>query len=134
MVILLVALIVLGPEKLPDAVRKTGRVVGELRKMSSGFQAELRDALDEPYREVKGTFDTARQTLKDTASSVKSGFDLTPDASTPVSPSQPPAADPTPSGESAASAEGPEPDPPGDAPAETPPSRPIPPGAPPLAS
>lgn len=84
MVILLVALIVLGPEKLPDAVRKTGRVVGELRRMSNGFQAELRDALDEPYKEVKGTFDSARQTLKDTAGAVTSGFDMTPTASKPA--------------------------------------------------
>ena len=52
-VILLVALIVLGPDKLPDAIRKVGRVYGELRRMSSGFQAELRDALDEPMREVR---------------------------------------------------------------------------------
>ncbi len=86
MVILLVALIVLGPEKLPDAVRKTGRVVGELRRMSNGFQAELRDALDEPYKEVKGTFDSARQTLKDTAGAVTSGFDTTPGASKPAAP------------------------------------------------
>lgn len=75
LVILLVALIVLGPEKLPDAVRKTGRVIGELRRMSNGFQSELRSALDEPYKEVKGTFDSARQSLKDTAGSVTSGFD-----------------------------------------------------------
>jgi sec-independent protein translocase protein TatB len=93
MVILLVALIVLGPEKLPDAVRKTGRVIGELRKMSSGFQAELRDAFDEPYREVKGSVDSARQTLKDTATSVKSGFDVTPAEAKPTSsPSAAPAA------------------------------------------
>jgi sec-independent protein translocase protein TatB len=93
MVILLVALIVLGPEKLPDAVRKTGRVVGELRRMSNGFQAELRDALDEPYKEVKGTFDSARQTLKDTAGAVTSGFDMTPTAAKPAAPTttEPPA-------------------------------------------
>ena len=45
-VILVIALIVLGPEKLPDAVRRAGRIYGELRRMSSGFQAELRDAID----------------------------------------------------------------------------------------
>ncbi|MFN0090964.1 MAG: Sec-independent protein translocase protein TatB [Acidimicrobiales bacterium] len=46
-VILLVALIVLGPERLPDAVRKVGRFVGELRSMSDGFQRELRAAVEE---------------------------------------------------------------------------------------
>lgn len=48
LVILLVALIVLGPNKLPDAARQVGRFMGELRRMSSGFQSELRDAMKEP--------------------------------------------------------------------------------------
>ena len=46
LVILLVALIVLGPKELPRAVRSVGQVMGELRKISSGFQAELQSALD----------------------------------------------------------------------------------------
>ncbi len=60
LVILVIALIVLGPDKLPEAVRKVGRVYGELRRMSSGFQAELRDVLDEPMREVRSTTDMMR--------------------------------------------------------------------------
>lgn len=48
LVILVVALLVLGPDKLPDAARKVGNVMGELRRMSSGFQSELRDAMQEP--------------------------------------------------------------------------------------
>lgn len=43
---MLVALIVLGPSKLPEAARKVGQAMNEFRRMSSGFQAELRDALD----------------------------------------------------------------------------------------
>ncbi len=46
LVILLVALIVLGPAKLPEAARKLGQAMNEFRRMSSGFQTELRDALD----------------------------------------------------------------------------------------
>jgi Tat protein translocase TatB subunit len=48
LVILMVALLVLGPDKLPEVARKVGNVVGELRRMSAGFQAEMRDALQEP--------------------------------------------------------------------------------------
>ena len=59
-IILLVALIVLGPEKLPDAIRKVGRVYGELRRMSAGFQSELKDALDEPMREMRDTMNTVK--------------------------------------------------------------------------
>jgi Tat protein translocase TatB subunit len=50
MVILLIALIVLGPDKLPDAARKVGNVMGELRRMSNGFQEEMRGAFDEVTR------------------------------------------------------------------------------------
>ena len=46
LVILLVALIVLGPQQLPKAVRSVGNVMSELRRMSSGFQDEIRNALD----------------------------------------------------------------------------------------
>jgi sec-independent protein translocase protein TatB len=53
--LLLVALIVLGPEKLPEAVRKFGKVYSEAKKMSTGFQTELKSALDEPMREMRET-------------------------------------------------------------------------------
>ena len=53
--ILIIALIVLGPEKLPDAIRKFGNIYGELRRMSQGFQSELRDAFDEPLQSLRGT-------------------------------------------------------------------------------
>jgi sec-independent protein translocase protein TatB len=54
-VILLLALVVLGPEKLPDAVRKFTQTYAELKKMSTGFQSELKSALDEPMREMRET-------------------------------------------------------------------------------
>jgi len=47
-VILVVALVVLGPEKLPGAARQIGNVVRQLRRISTGFQQELQNALDEP--------------------------------------------------------------------------------------
>ncbi|MFA5564543.1 MAG: twin-arginine translocase TatA/TatE family subunit [Acidimicrobiia bacterium] len=44
-VIALVALIVLGPDKLPDALRKLGQIMGEIRNVSTGFQAEMQSAM-----------------------------------------------------------------------------------------
>ncbi|MDP1820286.1 MAG: Sec-independent protein translocase protein TatB [Acidimicrobiales bacterium] len=44
LVIALIALIVLGPQRLPTAARQAGKVMGDLRKMSSGFQNEVRGA------------------------------------------------------------------------------------------
>lgn len=59
-IILLLALVVLGPEKLPDAMRKMGQFYAELRKLSSGFQSEFRAAVDEPLREIRDTANTLR--------------------------------------------------------------------------
>ena len=46
--ILVVALVVLGPEKLPGAARQIGNVIRQFRRISTGFQQELQNALDEP--------------------------------------------------------------------------------------
>jgi sec-independent protein translocase protein TatB len=62
--LLLLALIVLGPEKLPEAIRRFGKTYGEVRKMATGFQSEMKAALDEPMRELKGTADALRDAAK----------------------------------------------------------------------
>lgn len=52
-VIMLIALIVLGPQRLPDAARQVGKTMGELRRLSQGFQNEMKGALntaDDPNR------------------------------------------------------------------------------------
>ncbi len=59
LVVLVIALLVLGPNKLPDAARQVGRAIGEMRRLSSGFQAEMRDALKEPV-EGKPTGSSAK--------------------------------------------------------------------------
>ena len=48
LIIFLVALIVLGPTKLPDAARQVGKVMGELRRLSAGFQSEMHQAMADP--------------------------------------------------------------------------------------
>jgi len=60
-IILLLALVVLGPEKLPQAMRRAGQFYAELRKMSSGFQDEFKAAMDEPVREMRQTADLLRE-------------------------------------------------------------------------
>jgi sec-independent protein translocase protein TatB len=59
-VILLLALVILGPEKLPEAMRKAGRAYNELRKMANSFQSEVRSVIDEPMNELRGTADMLR--------------------------------------------------------------------------
>jgi len=46
MVIFLVALIVLGPDRLPRAAKQLGRAVSEFRRVTSGFQDEVKKAMD----------------------------------------------------------------------------------------
>lgn len=46
LVILVVALIVLGPERLPKAARQIGKAVGEIRHWSGGIQDEVRNAFN----------------------------------------------------------------------------------------
>ena len=49
LVVLVVALIVLGPTRLPDAARSLRRAVSEFRRVTSGFQSEMREAFaDQP--------------------------------------------------------------------------------------
>ena len=45
-VILLLALVVIGPDKLPDAMRRAGKTYAEIKKLSSGFQDEVRKGFD----------------------------------------------------------------------------------------
>jgi mttA/Hcf106 family len=57
-VVMVVALIVLGPDKLPDAARSAAKMIGELRRMTSGLQAEVRDTFGdfaEPFSELVQT-------------------------------------------------------------------------------
>lgn len=83
-IILVLALIVLGPERLPDAIRRFTKAYGEFKKMSNGFQSELRNALDEPMRELRDTADLVRKNtvdapmkeLRDTAELVRRSTDL----------------------------------------------------------
>jgi Tat protein translocase TatB subunit len=45
-VILIVALVVLGPNRLPEAARQMGKAMAEFRRVTAGIQSEMRDALE----------------------------------------------------------------------------------------
>lgn len=79
LVILLVALLVLGPDKLPGAARTAGKVMRQVRDISGGFQDEVRKAMDD---------DT---TVSAPVPGASAGSDLHPGAG--AGPSLPPATD-----------------------------------------
>ena len=76
-VMLVVALVVLGPDRLPEAARTMGKWITELRRLTSGLQDEVRD-----------TFGDFAEPFTDLVQSVKGGVA---DATSGV-PSTPPAA------------------------------------------
>jgi sec-independent protein translocase protein TatB len=43
-----IALVVLGPDKLPEAARTMGKVLAEFRRISGSLQSEVREALNDP--------------------------------------------------------------------------------------
>ncbi|RGP55412.1 Sec-independent protein translocase protein TatB [Pseudomonas abyssi] len=59
LLVAVVALLVLGPERLPTLVRSAGRVAGKVRGMWSDVQKELSDSL--PQDEVKELADNVRE-------------------------------------------------------------------------
>jgi sec-independent protein translocase protein TatB len=102
LILLVLALVVVGPERLPEVARKFAKSYGELKKMSTGFQTELRDALDEPLREMRSTADQLRKTIEDPINetiavgtdAAKGNLADSPAKSTETTPSKNPAVDP----------------------------------------
>ena len=71
-VILVVALIVLGPKRLPEAARGLGKAFAELRRATSGITEELDNAqimLDEEVRAAERNAQTSSTALPTTAPS-----------------------------------------------------------------
>lgn len=52
LVIAVIALIVLGPNRLPHAARQVGKAMSELRRLSTGFQNEIKGAFDEAEQDT----------------------------------------------------------------------------------
>lgn len=70
-VIAIVALVVLGPERLPDMARNVGRGIHKLKSMTEGLQGEVREVMDDPamqsFRELGELAARPRQKLSEYA-------------------------------------------------------------------
>lgn len=73
LVIVLVILIVFGPDRLPELTRKAGELLSKARTMSRSFTDDL-DAeygdIASPIKELKGDYDASMNQMKDVASSL----------------------------------------------------------------
>jgi sec-independent protein translocase protein TatB len=70
--LLIVGLVVLGPEKLPMVLRKAGRLYGEFKRITSGAESEFRANFAEPIREMQETANAYKSMFSDAAGGVKS--------------------------------------------------------------
>jgi Tat protein translocase TatB subunit len=76
--ILVLTLIVVGPQRLPETAAQIGRAIREFRRYSSGMTSELKQAiadLEKEYEELRGELKAASAELRDKAQAI--GNDLT---------------------------------------------------------
>lgn len=59
LVLLVIALLVLGPDRLPRAARTLGKGLAEVRRYTSSFQAEVNQVLAEPRAMVQSALQEA---------------------------------------------------------------------------
>ena len=69
-VILILALLIFGPKKLPEFGRQLGKTLKSLKKASNEFQTEIDKVMNEPDIESKKE-DTLKGEIKDINSSKK---------------------------------------------------------------
>jgi len=62
--ILVIALIVIGPKKLPDLAKALGRAIGEFKKATSDFKESIE--IDDELQDVKKAFGDINHDIKDT--------------------------------------------------------------------
>jgi Tat protein translocase TatB subunit len=65
-VLLAIALVVLGPERLPDVMRTVGKVMRELRTASNTVMRELTDVLEEQPPSIRPARPALPETTKST--------------------------------------------------------------------
>jgi len=107
----LIALIVLGPKRLPEAARTAGRWVGQARRFINAVQRDLQEELRtedlREFRRLKDELDEARQSLSQASSELGRSLNerIAPEEPAAAS-TDAPAAAPPPAVEAPATAEG----------------------------
>ena len=74
LLILAIALIVIGPKKLPDLAKSLGRAMREFKKATNEFKETIQ--IDEDLSDVKKAFDDLGDDIKDSVSLEKDSDEL----------------------------------------------------------
>ena len=86
-VIFLVALVVLGPEKLPQVARMLGKAMADFRRITTDFRVQIEDEMQEMERQTRLKKEAAA--AEATPPPVAPPFDAPPSAEQPSSPEVP---------------------------------------------
>ncbi len=70
-VILMIALVVFGPKKLPEMGRSLGKAIREFKSVGNELQDELTKAADEIDRDIQPNIKPPDETDKDTDPNIK---------------------------------------------------------------
>lgn len=88
--LMVIALVVFGPKRLPELARQVGRVVGEIRRVSREFEDEVRDVADPFRRELTAAAEPIEKEVREAEAAAREMYDLDPDFSTFKTKSEPP--------------------------------------------
>ena len=80
MVIGIVAVVVFGPERLPEFARQAGRFVRQVRTLAQSAQSQLREELGPEYADLKLSDLDPRQAIRKHILEAMEDDDLQPDA------------------------------------------------------
>ena len=69
--LLILGLVVLGPEKLPPVLRKMGQMYGQFKKITGDAQSEFRGAFAEPLRDMQNAANEYKTVFTDASKLVE---------------------------------------------------------------
>ena len=82
--LLVLGLVVLGPEKLPVVLRKAGRLYGEFKRVTSDAQSDFRQAFAEPIKDFQQAANEYKSVFTDAADEVSGSLTETVSSDSPI--------------------------------------------------
>ena len=82
--LLILGLVVLGPEKLPVVLRKAGRLYGEFKRVTSDAQSDFRQAFAEPIKDFQEAANEYKSVFTSAADEVSSSLQDTVESNEPI--------------------------------------------------
>jgi sec-independent protein translocase protein TatA len=82
LMLMIFALVIFGPKRLPEIGRQVGRAIGEIRRVSRQFEDEVRGVTEPFHRELTAAMDPDDAEILQTEAKAEATYDLDPDHST----------------------------------------------------